>query len=54
MQDMKGACIILVEKPEGNRSFERNKRRCDDNIKMDFKETERDSPDWIHLSLLWV
>jgi hypothetical protein len=31
---------ILVEKPEGKRSLGRHRRRCEDNIKMHFKEQD--------------
>jgi hypothetical protein len=39
---------ILATKPEGRRSFERHKHRCEDSIKMDLKH--RVYVDWIHLA----
>jgi hypothetical protein len=35
---MRGACRILVGKPEGKRSFERLRRRWENNIKVDHQE----------------
>jgi hypothetical protein len=38
MGDRRGACGILVGKPEGMRSLRRPRHRWDDNIKMDLSE----------------
>lgn len=32
---------VLVENPQGKRPLERPRHRCEDNIKIDFKETWR-------------
>jgi hypothetical protein len=40
---MRNAYNILVGKPEGKRPLRRPKRRWEDNIRMDLKETEWDS-----------
>jgi hypothetical protein len=34
--ERRGACRVLVGKPEGRRSFGRLRRRWEDNIKIDF------------------
>jgi hypothetical protein len=34
----RGADRVLVGKPEGRRAFERPRRRCENNIKMDLRE----------------
>jgi hypothetical protein len=39
---------ILVEKPEGKRSLERSKRRWENIIKTDLKETARKDVDCIN------
>ena len=38
MGEGRGVHIILVGKPEGKRPRGRPRRRCEDNIKMDFQE----------------
>jgi hypothetical protein len=38
MGERRGAYRALVGKPEGRRSLERPRRRCEDNIKMDLRE----------------
>jgi hypothetical protein len=40
----------LVGKSQGNRSLERPRRRWDDSIRMDMRETVWEVVDWIHLS----
>jgi hypothetical protein len=40
---------IFVGKPEGKRQLGRPRRRWVDNIKIDFREIERDVMDWIDL-----
>jgi hypothetical protein len=50
MGDRKNAYMILVRKPEGKMPIERGRRRWKYNIKMDHREIEWDSIDWIHLA----
>jgi hypothetical protein len=38
------------KKPVGLRPLGRRRRRCEDNIKMDFREVACDDVDWIHLA----
>jgi hypothetical protein len=42
-------CIHLIGKPEGKRSHGRPRRRWEDDIRMDLKETERE---YVHWTLL--
>ena len=37
-------------KPEGTKSLERPRRRCEDNIKMDLREVGWADMDWINLA----
>jgi hypothetical protein len=39
MGEVRGAYIILVGRPEGRRPLERPRRRWEDKIKMDLRET---------------
>jgi hypothetical protein len=48
--EVRGACIILVEKPEGRRPLGRPRRRWEDNIKMNLGEIGFGDVDWIHLA----
>jgi hypothetical protein len=41
---------VLVGKPEGKRPPERLRRRWEDGIKMDLRETGRGAVEWIHLA----
>jgi hypothetical protein len=41
---------ILVGKPEGMISLGRIRRRWEDNIRMDLRETGWENVDWMHLS----
>jgi hypothetical protein len=41
---------VLVRKPEGKRPLGRPRRRWEDGIKMDFRETGWKGVEWIHLS----
>jgi hypothetical protein len=45
--EKKNTYKILVGKPEGKRPLGRQRRRWVDNIKMDLRDTECDSIDWI-------
>jgi hypothetical protein len=38
MGKRRGACRVLVGKPDGKRPFGRPRRRCDDNVKIDFQQ----------------
>lgn len=44
---MRGAYRFMVGRPEVKRSLGRPRRRCEDNIKMDFQEIGWGSTDWI-------
>jgi hypothetical protein len=50
MGETKHAYIFFVGKPEGKRPLGRPRSRWDDNIKMDLKEVEWWSMDWIDLA----
>jgi hypothetical protein len=41
--------LILVGNAEGKRPLRRHKCKCEDNIKIDFREIKRIGMDWIHL-----
>jgi hypothetical protein len=47
-----GRCVyrILVGSPEGKRPLERPRRRWEDNIEMDLRETGIDGANWIRLT----
>jgi hypothetical protein len=42
--------MVLVGKPEGKRPPGRPRRRWEENIKINLRETGRDSMDWIDLA----
>jgi hypothetical protein len=48
--EVRGACNILVGKPEGRRPLGRPRRRWEDNIKMDLGEIGFGDVNWIHLA----
>jgi hypothetical protein len=48
--DVRGACSILVGRPEGRRPLGRSRCRWEDNIKMDLREIGFGDVDWIHLA----
>jgi hypothetical protein len=50
MKDIKNAYIVLVRKPERKRPLGRLRCRWEDNIRNDFRGTEREGVDWIHLA----
>jgi hypothetical protein len=50
MGELRNAYKILVGKPEGKRPLGRNKRRWEDNIKMDLRKLDLKGVDWIHLA----
>jgi hypothetical protein len=47
----RGVYRVLVGRPEGKRPLGRPRRRWEDNIKMDLRETGIDGADWIRLAL---
>jgi hypothetical protein len=47
---VRNAHEIKVEITEGKRTYWRQKRRWQDNIKIDINETECHDVDWIHLT----
>jgi len=50
MRARRGVYRVLVGKPEGNRPFERHRRRWEDNIKIDLQEVGGGDMDWIELA----
>jgi hypothetical protein len=46
----RGVYRVLVGRPEWNRPLGRHRRRWEDNIKMDVRETGIDGAYWIHLA----
>jgi hypothetical protein len=47
---MRNVCSILVGKPEGKKgSFGRPRRRREDNIRLDLRETVWEGVDWMRL-----
>jgi hypothetical protein len=49
MGEGRGVYRVLVGRPEGKRPLGRARRRWEDNIKMDLRETEVDGANWIRL-----
>jgi hypothetical protein len=50
MGEGRGVYRVLVERPEGKRQLGRPRRRWDENIKMDLRETGMDGVNWIRLA----
>jgi len=50
MGDGRGVYRVLVEKPERKRPLGRQRRRWEDNIKMDLQEMGCGGMDWIELA----
>jgi hypothetical protein len=46
--EVRGTYSILVRRPEGRRPLRRTRRRWEDNIKMELRETGFGDVDWIH------
>jgi hypothetical protein len=46
----RGICRVLVGRPESKRPLGRPRRRCEDNIKLDLRETGIDGANWIQLA----
>ena len=49
-EEGRGVYKVLVGKPEGKRPLGRQRRRWEDNIKMDLEEVRRGCGDWIKLA----
>jgi hypothetical protein len=47
---VRGAYNILVGRPEERRPLGRTRRRWEDDIKMDLRETGFGDVDWIHMA----
>jgi hypothetical protein len=47
---MKNVYKILVGEPEGKRPLVRLRRRWEDNIRMDLRESGWEDVDWMHLA----
>jgi hypothetical protein len=50
MVEREGVYRVLVGRPEGKRSLGRPRRRWEDNIKTDLRETGIDWVNWIQLA----
>jgi hypothetical protein len=50
MGGVRGVYRVLVGRPEGKRPLGRPRRRWEDNIKMDLRETGIDGLNWIRLA----
>jgi hypothetical protein len=49
MMERRDVFGALVRKPDGKRQLVRPRRRCEDNIKMEFQEVGCGGMDWIDL-----
>jgi hypothetical protein len=50
MGEWRGVSGVLVGRPEGKRPLGRPRRRWENNIKMDIRETGIDGSNWIRLA----
>jgi hypothetical protein len=50
MGGMRNAFRIMVAKPDGKSQLGRSRRRWEDNIKINLRETALEAVDWLHLS----
>jgi hypothetical protein len=50
MGKMRHSYKMFVENPERNRPLGRRRRRWEDNIRMDLRETGCEVVEWIHLA----
>jgi hypothetical protein len=50
MEEGRGVYRVLVGRPEGKRPLGRPRRRWEDNIKLDPRETGIDEANWIQLA----
>jgi hypothetical protein len=51
MGEERGVHMVLVRKPEGKKPLGRDRRRWEDNIKMDLQEIGGDRGDWSWLRI---
>jgi hypothetical protein len=51
MVEMRNAYKTFVEEPIGKRPFGWPRCRCEDNARMDLRETGWENVDWVHLAL---
>jgi hypothetical protein len=51
IEEKRGACRVLVGKPEGKRPVGRHRRRWEDNIEADVQEVRWGGKNWIDLAL---
>ena len=49
-EDRRGACRVLVGRPEEKRPLEKPRRRWEDNIKIGFQEVGWGGLDWIDVT----
>jgi hypothetical protein len=50
MGEERGVYRVLVGRPEGKRPLRRPRRKWEDNIKLDLRETGIDGANWIRLA----
>jgi len=50
VEDRRGACRVLVGRPDGKGTLGRFRRRREDNIKVDLQEVGFGGMDWIFLA----
>jgi hypothetical protein len=50
MGEVRGVYRVLVGRPEGKRPLSRPRRRWEDNIQLDLRETGIDEANWIRLA----
>jgi hypothetical protein len=50
MREGRGVYRVLVGRPQGTRPLGRPRRKVEDNIKMDLRETGIDGANWIQLA----
>jgi hypothetical protein len=50
MKEIRNSYNIFIRKPEGKRQRGRPRRRWEDNIRMDIRETVWEGVDWMHLA----
>jgi hypothetical protein len=50
MEEGRGVYRVLFGRPEVKRPLKRSRRRWEDNIKIDLKETRIDGANWIRLA----
>jgi hypothetical protein len=50
MREGRGVCRVSIGRPEGRRPLEIPRRRWEDNIKLELRETGIDGANWIRLA----